>query len=250
MRLCVSVPCFFGNMNFTDAIRNVKAAGFDAAETWGWEGLDLKETRKVLDDCNVELFDMCTSEFDMTDPAKRAVYLDGLKRSCEAAHVLGTKHLITQVGPDTGKERKFQHDAIVETLKIAAPILKAEDICLMVEPLNSFVDHKGYYLTSSKEGAEIIREVNDPYVKMVYDIYHMQIMEGNIIPNLTEELDTIVHLHAAGVPGRHEPWHGETDYKNVMKAAEKAGYTGLLGFEYFPTQDPMESLKECRRIYG
>ena len=250
MRLCVSVPCFFGNMNFTDAIRSVKACGYDAVETWGWEGLDLQETRRVLDDCGVEMLDMCTSEFDMTDPAKRVIYLDGLKKSCEAAQVLGVKKLITQVGPDTGAARVMQHEAIVETLRQAAPILKAADVQLMVEPLNSYVDHKGYYLTSSLEGAEIIREVNDPQVKMVYDIYHMQIMEGNIIPNLTAELDTIVHLHAAGNPGRHEPWLGETDYKNVMAAAEKAGYKGMLGLEYIPVMDPMESLKECRRIYG
>ncbi len=237
-------------MSFADAVRKVKAAGYDAAETWGWQGLDLKESRKALEDCGVELFDMCTSEFDMTDPSRREIYIDGLKRSCEAAHAIGTKRLITQVGPDTGKEREAQHEAIVETLIRAVPLLKAEDIQLMVEPLNSYVDHKGYYLTTSREGAEIIREVNDPYVKMVYDIYHMQIMEGNIIPNITGELDTIVHLHAAGAPGRHEPWFGETDYKNVIAAAEKAGYKGMIGFEYFPTVDPMESLKECRRIYS
>ena len=250
MRFCVSIPCFYGNIDFCEAIRRAKKAGYDAVETWGWEDLELSKVKETLQEEGMEFVDMCTTEFRMTDPSYREAWLAGLKKTIEAAKYLGVKKLISQVGPDTGAPREKQHEAIVTTLREAAPILKDAGITMMIEPLNTYVDHKGYYLTTAKEGAEIIREVGSPYVKMLFDIYHQQIMEGNLIPNLREYMDTIAHIHAAGHPGRHEPWLGETDYKNVFKAAEDAGFTGFCGLEYFPTTDPDESLKKFMEIYG
>ena len=119
----------------------------------------------------------------------------------------------------------------------------------MIEPLNIYVNHPGYYLWSSREAFEIIHEVDHPLVKVVYDIYHQQVMEGNIIPSITQNLDCIAHLHSAGHPGRHELQFGENDYKVIFAAVDKAGYTGACGLEYGPTMDSVESLKEFRRIY-
>ena len=86
-------------------------------------------------------------------------------------------------------------------------------------------------------------------MKIVYDIYHQQIMEGNIIPSVTNNLDCIAHLHAAGHPGRHEMWYGENDYRFIIDSIDKAGYTGALGMEYRPLLDPVESLLEARKRY-
>ncbi|MBQ4089162.1 MAG: sugar phosphate isomerase/epimerase, partial [Clostridia bacterium] len=196
MRLCVPVPCFFKNIPFEDAIRRIKELGFDAAETYNWKSMDLDAVKQALDETGVELLSMCTTEFRLTDPAYRQAWLDGLRESCEAANKLGVKKLITQVGQDTGAPREEQHAAIVETLKLAKPILEAAQVTIMIEPLNTYVNHPGYYLWSSVEGFEIVREVDSPYVKVVYDIYHQQVMEGNIIPNVTQNLDCIAHLHA------------------------------------------------------
>lgn len=249
MRLCVPIPCFFKSSDFTDAIRQVAALGFDAAETYGWKGMDLDAVRATCEETGVELLSMCTTEFRMTDPACRQLWLAGLQESCEAAVKVGAKRLITQVGPDTGAPREEQHASIVAALKAAAPILESTGITIMIEPLNTLVNHPGYYLWSAVEGFEIIREVNHPLAKVVYDIYHQQIMEGNIIPNITGNLDCIAHLHAAGHPGRHELQTGESDYKVIFAAIDKAGYTGSCGLEYNPLMEPMESLKEARRIY-
>ena len=250
MRLCVPVPCFFKNIPFQDAIYRIKALGFDAAETYNWKDLDFDAVKKALDDTGVELLSMCTTEFRLTDPKYRTAWLDGLKESCAAANRLGVKRLITQVGQDTGAPRAEQHAAIVETLKLAKPILEESGVTIMIEPLNTYFNHPGYYLWSAVEGFEIVREVDSPYVKVVYDIYHQQIMEGNIIPNITNNLDCIAHLHAAGHPGRHEMQNGESDYKVIFAAVDKAGYTGACGLEYSPLMPPEESLIEARRIYG
>jgi len=250
MRLCVPVPCFFGKLDFVDAIHRIKALGFDAAETYNWKNLDFDAVRNACEETGVELLSMCTSEFRMTDPAFRTAWLDGLKESCAAAKKMNVKRLITQVGQDTGAPRQYQHDAIVTTLKEAAPILEDAGVTIMIEPLNSYVNHPGYFLTSSIEGFAIVREVGHPLVKVVYDIYHQQVMEGNIIPNVTNNLDCIAHLHAAGHPGRHEMQFGESDYKVIFSAIDKAGYTGACGLEYGPLLPPEESLIKAKELYG
>ena len=122
-------------------------------------------------------------------------------------------------------------------------------VTIMIEPLNTFVDHPGYYLTSSAEAFDMIREVDNPFVKVVYDMYHQQIMEGNIIPSVTKNLDLIAHLHAAGHPGRHELQNGELNYAVVFDALDKAGYAGACGLEYFPVLPSMESLETFKRLY-
>ena len=249
MKLCVPIPCFFGSMDFCDAIRQVKALGYDAIETYAWKNLDLDAVKKTLDETGIVLLSMCTTEFRMTDPAYRELWLSGLRESCAAAVRLGVKKLITQVGPDTGAPREEQHAAIVETLRQARPILEESGVTIMIEPLNTYVNHPGYYLWSSIEGFEIVREVDHPLVKVVYDIYHQQVMEGNIIPNVTKNLDCIAHLHSAGHPGRNELQYGETDYKVVFAAIDKAGYTGFCGLEYRPLLDPVESLKIAKQLY-
>ena len=249
MRFCIPVPCFFGGLDFSEAIRKIASLGFDAAETYRWKDLDLDKVKNTLDETGVELLSMCTTEFNMTNPEKRGLWLDGLKESCIAANKLGVKHLITQVGQDTGARRDFQHESIVNCLKAAKPILDEYGVIIMIEPLNTYVNHPGYYLTSSKEAFDIIREVNHPFVKVVYDIYHQQVMEGNIIPSITGNLDCIAHLHAAGHPGRHELQLGENDYKVIFDAVDKAGYKGACGLEYNPTMESIESLMKFKELY-
>ena len=250
MRLCVPIPCFFRDVNFCDAIRKTAELGYDAIETYDWKELDLDEVRKTLDETGVELISICTTEFNLTDPQYRDSWIKGIKESCEAAKKLGVKNIITQVGNDTGASQEEQHRSIVDGLKAGAPILEEYGITVMIEPLNTYVDHRGYYLWSSAEAFEIIKEVNSPYVKVIYDIYHQQVMEGNIIPNITKNLYLIAHLHGAGHPGRHEMQYGESDYKNIIKAVDAAGYKGALGLEYSPLLDPIDSLTEAKKIYG
>ena len=249
MRICVPVPCFYGKLDFCEAIDRIADLGFDAIETYDWSKLDLDAVRAKCEKRGVELLSMCTTEFRLTDESYRQAWLDGLKVSCEAANRVGAKRLITQVGNDTGAPRAKQHENIVTTLKMAAPILEKAGVTIMIEPLNTLYNHPGYYLWSAVEGFEIIREVNHPLVKLIYDIYHQQVMEGNIINNITQNLDIIEHLHSAGHPGRIELQFGENDYRYIWKKVDEAGYKGACGLEYGPTMDPTESLKEFRRIY-
>ena len=250
MKLCVALPCFFGDLPFEAAVEKVAALGYRYVEIYDWRGLDLAAAARALRNAGVTMLSMCTTEFALTDPARRGRWLDGIKESCEAAAALGVKKLITQVGPDTGADRAVQHRSVAGGLRAGAEILAGAGVTVMVEPLNTRVDHPGYYLTSSAEAFEIVREAGSPFVKVVFDIYHQQVSEGNLIPNITENLGLIAHLHAAGHPGRNELQFGETDYKNVFAAVDRAGYTGACGLEYRPLLAPEESLAAARALYG
>lgn len=250
MRLCVCIPCFFKNTDFCDAVKRSAELGYDAVEIYNFRNLDRAKAKKALEENGVELLSMCTTEFRLTDPAYRELWLKGIEESCAAACELGVKRLITQVGNDTGAPREEQRASIVEGLRQGSRILEKYGVTVMIEPLNTYVDHKGYFLWSSEEAFSIIKEVDHPNVKMVFDIYHQQVMEGNIIPNVVNNLECIAHLHGAGHPGRHEMQYGESDYRNILRAIDKAGYIGAIGLEYSPLLDPLESLVEAKRLYG
>lgn len=253
MRLCVPIPCHFrisGNEDICKAIRIAAALGYDAVETYDWRGLDAEIVNPVLAETGVELVSLLVMESRMTDPTCRDLWLTALREACEAANRLGVKRLITQVGNDTGAPRERQHAAIVETLKAAKPILEQYAVTVMPEPLNIKVDHPGYYLTTAAEAFDIVREVDSPFVKIVYDIYHQQVTEGDIIRTVTANLEYIAHLHAAGHPGRRDLQNGELNYRYIFDAIDKAGYSGACGLEYSPIGDPVESLKAAKALYG
>lgn len=253
MRLCVPLPCHFRMENSQDvcrAIRTVASMGYTAVESYDWRPLDADVIVPTLKDTDVELVSLLVMENRLTTPECRHLWLSALEDACKAAAKFGTKRLITQVGNDTGAPREAQHAAIVDTLTAAKPILEHYGITVMPEPLNVKVDHPGYFLTTAAEAFDIVREVDSPFVKIVYDIYHQQVTEGDIIPTVTKNLDLIAHLHAAGHPGRHDLWAGELNYRYIFDAIDRAGYRGSCGLEYSASDDSVESLRRAMEMYG
>lgn len=250
MRLSVCIPMFFKGIPLAEAIRKASALGYDACEAWAIsEKEDLDAAAKALKECGMEFLSICTDEFNMTNGDVES-YLSGIRSAAPKAAKLGAKMLISQVGADTGAPREVQHANIVKCLKAAVPLVEQYGLTIIIEPLNTLVNHKGYYLWSSAEGFEIIREVNHPQVRLLYDIYHQQVMEGNIIPNVTANLSLIGHLHSAGHPGRNELQYGENDYKRIFEAIDGAGYTGACALEYKPLLPPEVSLALTKQLYN
>ena len=250
MRLCVAIPCFFGKMDVCDALRRVRALGYDAAETYSWQSLNPDAVRAAIEETGVELLSMCTSDFRLTVPDAMDDYLHALQESCAMAQKLGVKRLITQGGPDTGEPRAAQRASILRTLSACRPILEHYGITLMLEPLNARINHPDAYLATSPEAFDIVRAVDSSQVRVIYDIYHQQITEGSILQNIRENLPLIAHMHAAGSDGRHELWLGENDYGYIFKQIDALGYRGACGLEYSPTLPPQESLAAARERYG
>jgi len=231
MKISVSVGAVFNGQDFVKSLEELNRAGVKAFEFWGWWDVDLDGIRAAKKRLNLTAAACCTRFISLVDASKRADYLQGLRESIQAAQSIECKTLISQVGNDLGTSRFVQKKNLIEGLKVCASILEEEDILLVIEPLNTLVDHPGYYLTRSEEAFEIVEAVSSPKVKVLFDIYHQQIMEGNLIRRITENIDKIGHFHAAGNPGRHELYYGEINYPEIFRAIDATGYQGYVGFE-------------------
>jgi len=182
----------------------------------------------------------------LVDPSNRGKIRDGMKKSAEVAHKLDCKSLIITTGNEISEvSREQQHQSIVDGLKVAAEVMEDEKLTLCLEPLNILVNHKGYYLSTSTEAFQIVDEVGSPSVKILYDIYHQQITEGNLIATITANIDKIGHFHLADVPGRHEPGTGEINFRNVFKSIAETGYDKFVGLEYWPKGSDDDSLQDA-----
>jgi len=256
--LCIE-PFFTGSKT-VDKIIKANKLGFDAVEFWFWDhefngsGLEFKkkeidEIAAVCRELNVKINDIVVNSPDgaiggfLTKPEDREMYLERLHETIEIARRLNCRKLITCTGNEiSGKSFKQQFDSVVETLSKAAEIASRENITLVLEALNSHVDHAGYFLVSSKTGFDIVKEVSSPNLKLLYDIYHMQIMEGNHIATIQQNSHLIGHYHAAGVPGRNEIYKGEINYLPILEAIDNTGYDGCFGLEYWPSEEEELSL--------
>ena len=250
MKLSVCINSVTGKMDRLDAIRLSKKLGYSAVEFWeGGPSLDVAAFKKVLGDEGLKLACMGMAR-NLVDHAARPAFLEDVKTSLANTEALGARAFIATTGNEiAGVSRAEQRQSIVDGLKAAAPLMSGSGKIMVLEPLNILVNHKGYFLYSSLEAFDIIREVGCPEIRVLFDIYHQQISEGNLIQNITENIELIGHFHVAGNPGRGEPYIGEINYKDVFLAADDAGYTGYAGLEYWPKGDMEESLRQCLALY-
>ncbi|OAS89305.1 hydroxypyruvate isomerase family protein [Metabacillus litoralis] len=224
-------------------LEKIKEHGFQGLEYYSWWDLDIKQVAKEQDRIGVGIIATCTKFFNLVDESKRLEYIDGIKQTIEACKILGTKSIITQTGNViNGMSREIQQQAMVETLKQSASLCEEAGIILEVEPLNGLVDHRGHFLQYSDEAVSVIDQVNSQNVKLVFDVYHQQITEGNVIRNATNYIDRISHYHIADNPGRKQPGTGELNYINILNAIKETGYDGYVGLECGYTIDTDEAL--------
>jgi len=236
----------YEDVPFVDRIDRVADHGFDTVEFWTWPDKDLDTVSARLDEHGVSLAGMAANteprapealDRALTDPSMRDAIVEDFENSIEVAARFDCPNLIVLVGPELEYTHTEMYESVVACLEEVAPTAEAAGVTLVVEPLNTAVDHGGYFLERSTVGFDIVRDVDSPAVKINFDVYHQQITEGNIIATLAENLDAIGHVHVADVPGRHEPGTGELNYPNVLAAIEDAGYDRHVGFEYRAADD-------------
>ena len=162
------------------------------------------------------------------------------------AKQMGVPNLITFFGNRRGMADNEAADNCIAGLTRLAPIAEANGVTIVVELLNSKVDHADYQGDHTAFGVKVVKAVNSPKIKLLYDIYHMQIMEGDVIRTIQQNKEWFAHYHTGGVPGRHEldPTQ-ELQWPAIVKAILDTGYMGYFAHEFIPTRDPMTSLREA-----
>jgi hydroxypyruvate isomerase len=169
-------------------------------------------------------------------------FRDKIDRAAKA----GVPNVIALSGNRKGMSDAEGMDNVVAGLSKIKPLAEDKGVTICLELLNSKVNHKDYMCDHTAWGVEVIKRLNSRRMKLLYDIYHMQIMEGDVIRTIKENIQYIGHFHTGGVPGRHElDATQELNYRPICEAIAAAGFTGYMAHEFVPVRDPMRSLEEA-----
>jgi hydroxypyruvate isomerase len=244
-KISLCLETVFTGLPLHERIRKAADAGYKAVEFWDPSSADIPKMAAAAAACGVVIVSCTLNEPRVYQLDQQSgPVAENVKKSISIAKELGCTTLIG-LSSDVAGRLDSQKNIIIENLKRVAGMAEAAGVTIVLEPLNSLVDHKGCYLDSSTVGFEIIKCVDSPNVKILYDIYHMQIMEGNLIASITPNIGLVGHFHSACVPGRNEPMLGEVNYKVVLDRIDKLGYDRYVGLEYWPTYDHEKSIRDC-----
>lgn len=250
MKLSACIEWLFADAtdDFAERIRLAHIAGLEAVEFWFWTNKNIPAIKAALEETGVSLTGFVAEPMvSLTDPANHAAFLEGLERSITTARWLGARTLIAQAGDDlAGKSRDAQRAALIDCLSAAAERLAGTDIRLGVEPLNTSIDHPGYYLASTSEALDIVDAVGRGEVGITYDLYHSHVMGERIEDVLAGRVDRVIHAHVADHPGRNDPGSGEIDFGPRLAWLRAQGYAGPIGLEYRPLGATGPALAQVR----
>lgn len=248
MQLTVCAETMFADRPLEGRFAAIAATGVTGMELWGLSAQDVERVAAALQSagCTLELF--CGNRaHGLVDPGEREAFLAELRQSMACAQRLGCPRLtllsdaVDARGIPLAPSRPLASEArmrsLIEGLHAAAEEAEKQSITLLLEPLNTKVDHPGYTLAQSAQAFHLVRSVGSPRLRVLYDVYHMQITEGNLIQTITENLECIGHIHVADVPGRHEPGTGEINYRSIAAVLRQCGYGGAVGLECVPRGD-------------
>ncbi len=245
-----NVSWLFPEIPFGERPALVAKAGFTAIE-FGFpshanlEALD--EARKAFG-MQIVLFNQDVPVWDaqnrgyLVDPGRRDEFRRKLDEALAIARRLEVQKIMLPAGVVLcGLDRMTQRECMIDNLVYAAPLAEDADVLLTIEALNPH-DNPGYFLTTSREGIEIVKNVNHPHVRFQFDTYHIQMMEGGLAQKIRDEIAWIGHIQFADYPGRHEPGSGAIDFASVIAAIRQSGYEGYIGLEYIPSLEGVETL--------
>jgi hydroxypyruvate isomerase len=242
-RFAVNIEMWWTKLPFLDRIRTAASYGYPAVEFWPWQNkakdpkIGLDAIRKLSDELKIDIAQFTAWGFEpgMNNPKNHDKFEQAIQEGCKVAKQLNCKMMTVVGGNDqAGMSHEQMHEQIIVALKRVAPIAAENQVMLILEPMNIRVDHKGHCLYGSGPAVRICREVNSPWVKINWDLYHMHISEGDLCGHLKEGFDQVGYLQLADHPGRNEPGTGEIYYNRVLREAYDLGYRGYIGLELRP----------------
>jgi hydroxypyruvate isomerase len=251
-KLSVMLWTVFKDLSFEQRLDKVAEAGYRAVELVNefknWNDADFSRAAAKRRSLGMVFDTTAGLESGICAPAMRTKFLDEVKAMLPLMQKLECRQLIVLSGDKVANlSREEQHRSCVEGLKRASELTAPRGITLLLENIDQEENPK-YYLTSSREGLEIVREVNHPQVKFLYDFYHEQIAEGNLTATLERNIDRIGVVHVADVPGRHEPGTGEINYRNIIRKLAELKFPGYIAMEFLPNGNAVAKLRGAREL--
>ena len=254
MKLSACIEWQFGDetVGLPDRIRAASKAGIDLVEFHLWRDKDVDGIAEALEETGSKLTGFCVDpRRSIVDPAQHAEMLEAVRGTLEAAVRLGSPPLIVASGfLREGVSLEERRAEAVKVLREAARLAEEAGVTLVLEPLNTKVEHPGMYLDSTRLALDIVEEIGSPRLKVLYDVYHSLVMGEDLKAVLEGRMHLIEHVQVADMPGRNEPGTGEIDWKRVVADLKDLGYVGALGLEYRPTLPALESLAKTREALG
>ncbi len=238
-KFAVNVEMWWTKLEFMERVRKAAELGFPAIELWPHQNKNVDQLAALCQELGIEIAQFTAWGFTpgMNNPENEDKFIAAIEESCQVAHKWKCRKMTVVAGNNQpGMSQEAMLAQVVKALRRAAPIAEREKVMLILEPMNGRVDHPGHCLYGSTDALRICREVNSPMVKINWDLYHMQISEGDLCGHLREGIDQIGYLQLADHPGRHEPGTGEVHYNRVLQEAYNLGYRDYVGLECRPKE--------------
>jgi hydroxypyruvate isomerase len=224
------------------------------SEHIGWTDAQIRDMKKLAASLHLKM-DTVLAQSDwkhrpvsMVKPEDREGFLADVRQAIVFAEKLEIPQIILMSGDDVaGRTREEQYASMLESVKRAGDLAAKANVTLIIEPLNNKVDHKGFFLSTCGEGLKLVKESQNPHVKLLFDIYHEQVQVGNVIRTMREAAPQVAVFHIADNPGRNDPGTGEMNYENIYKAIASFGYKGYVTMEYLPVGDQTASLTRAAK---
>src|SRR5437588_3837476 len=250
--LTVMLWTVYRDVPFPERLEKVAEAGYHAVELVNefkdWKPQDFADARRKKRELGMEFDGTCGVWLPLADAGKREAFLKSLRDFVPTMRELECTRLIMQTGDKIpGLSPAEMHGNCIETLKRGADIAAENKIELLIENIDPEENPK-YFVTSSAEGFDIVRSVGNPHVKFLYDLFHEQIAEGNLIEKLEKHIDLVGLVHVADVPGRHHPGTGAINYANIFRKLAELHYSRYAAMEFHPLGDPTKELREAREL--
>lgn len=257
------VICFemlFPDLDPVEKIGEIAEQGFEFVEFWGWRDKDIPALAAVCVQVGVQVANFSGHRRgSLVAEQTHDLFLDELQAAVATARILecGTLMLLSNELTESGavadsypgipSEQKYRN--VQEGLRKALGLLP-RDLRLVIEPLNTRIDHPGYWLSDLDTAVQLVREIGDSRLKVLCDLYHLGVMGVDLRDALKRHIEDIGYIHIADIPCRHEPGTGNIDWKRVLRRLQTAQYDGFVGFEYSPQGDSMESLRRIRALWS
>lgn len=247
MNFSVCVDAVFNGKDFYESVEKLAQNGFRNIEFWTWWDKDLDRLAALKEKYGLTYVAFCTKFFSLVKQSEREDYLKGFEETCEAARRLGCSRIITKPLDATAEPFSVQYERMKTTLQLALEIARRYNVTIVLEPVNSAYEAPNTFVDNSALAFRFVDDIQDPHLKVLYDIYHMQIDEGDVLHRILPNIDKIAHIHTAGSMERHELSDGELNYDYIFDKLAETTYDGYIGLEYFPVKDELEGLRDAVR---